>query len=544
MSYRIPKPAALFDGNVVQNFQALKGLLIEAGNEGIRMRNNGEVLGFTKGVGVVLNEDTLMRKMLSESPQIQALLTKSGLTPDAIKEWSLGSPIAQTPIQYTGITPYFVEGALLMLIPKDLHFRNRTPREKGIGQGIEYRRLTAVTNSGGAQPNVSPFFSSTSNTITVNGVTLNRPNQIAYSGDATFKPFVEMGYSDSVSMQQQFAAQGFTDAQAVSMLALLWADMLGEERALLNGRSTVLPITSFAATVAADSLAVNAGLPSGTATAVYITASTPQGESQAITATGTPVVSAVIGVKATVLTSVPAGTIALNFYVNMSGTYYKGTTVATIVGAYATGASPATYAVVAALPSTSADNGSGSTLGYDGAITEYSNASLGGYQLALNSVLSTSNPGGEFETALETLYTNQGADPDAIYFTGAASVALYNLLKNNAQNVSYRINLQTGENGVIMGGSVGGVVNPATSKMVDFIVHRYMPNGVAVIQSWEVPWADSGVTSCMKVVNTVDTMVIDWPQIGMSYDRSTYRYGTCVFEAPVLSGVITGIFNG
>jgi len=544
MSYRIPKPAALFDGNVVQNFQALKGLLIEAGNEGIRMRNNGEVLGFTKGVGVVLNEDTLMRKMLSESPQIQALLTKSGLTPDAIKEWSLGSPIAQTPIQYTGITPYFVEGALLMLIPKDLHFRNRTPREKGIGQGIEYRRLTAVTNSGGAQPNVSPFFSSTSNTITVNGVTLNRPNQIAYSGDATFKPFVEMGYSDSVSMQQQFAAQGFTDAQAVSMLALLWADMLGEERALLNGRSTVLPITSFAATVAADSLAVNAGLPSGTATAVYITASTPQGESQAITATGTPVVSAVIGVKATVLTSVPAGTIALNFYVNMSGTYYKGTTVATIVGAYATGASPATYAVVAALPSTSADNGSGSTLGYDGAITEYSNASLGGYQLALNSVLSTSNPGGEFETALETLYANQGADPDAIYFTGAASVALYNLLKNNAQNVSYRINLQTGENGVIMGGSVGGVVNPATSKMVDFIVHRYMPNGVAVIQSWEVPWADSGVTSCMKVVNTVDTMVIDWPQIGMSYDRSTYRYGTCVFEAPVLSGVITGIFNG
>jgi hypothetical protein len=532
MTYRIPKPGDLFDGNVVQNFQALKSLLIEAGNEGIRMRNSGEVLGFAKGVGVVLDGNAELRKTVT------AQLQKAGLTPDAIKEWELGSPIAQTPISYTGITPYFVEGALLMLIPKDLHFRNRTPREKGIGQGIEYRRLTAVTNSGGAQPNVSPFFSSTSNTITVNGVTLNRPNQIAYTGDATFKPFVEMGFSDSVSMQQQFAAQGFTDAQAVSMLALLWADMLGEERALLSGVSTALVVSGASGTAADDSTVTNSGLPGATITAAYATFSSAQGESKAITLSGTPTITAGHGIKITSLVGVPSGTIAINIYANYSGTYYKGTTVLT------TGASPATFTTVAALPSTSADNGSGNSLGYDGAISEYSNPALGGYQLALNGPLSTSNPGGEFETALEQLYVTQGADPDAIYFTGACSVALYNLLKNNAQNVSYRINLQTGENGVIMGGSVGGVVNPATSKMVDFIVHRYMPAGVAVIQSWEVPWADSGVTSCMKVVNTVDTMVIDWPQIGMSYDRSTYRYGTCVFEAPVLSGVITGITNG
>jgi len=532
MAYTIPRPDELFQENPVQNFQAVKSALLEAGNQGQNLSRSGDIAWGGKGVGIVKSERAAMLESLN----------KAGLDADLIKQWQIGNPIATTPVQYTGITPYNVESALLMLVPKDLHFRNSTPREKGIGQGLEYRRITSVSNSGGATANLSPFFTSTSTSASVNGFTFNIPPLISYGGDTTFKAFVEMGLSDSVSMQQQFASQGFTDAQAVSMLALLWADMLGEERALLNGVSTVLSVAGASATAAADATAVNAGLPSGTATAVYVTFSTAYGESKAITATGTPVVSAVIGVKLSALVA-PTGALGCNIYVNMSGTYYKGSTVFTIAGAFGAGASPATFAVVGALPSTSTDNGSFNSLGYDGAIQEYNNSALGGYQLAVNGALSTSNPGTEFETALTNLYITQGADPDAIYTTGAIAKNLYDLLKNNAQNVSYRINLQTGENGVMMGGSVGGVVNPSTSKMVDLLVHRYMPNGVALIQSWNVPWADSGVTSCMKVVNNIDTMVIDWPQISMSYIRSTYRYGTLIFEAPVLSGVLTNIYG-
>jgi len=532
VAYAIPSPRELFASNEVQNFQALKAALVEAGTTAQKRARSGEI-GFQRGVGIVENEVFAMR----------ASLIKAGLSADMIKEWELGNPIAQTPIQYTGITPYNVEGALLMLIPKDLHFRNSTPREKGIGQGLEYRRLTAVSNSGGSIATQTPFFQSVSNTISVNGTTLNRPPLISYAGDATFKAFVEMGFTDTVSMQQQFASQGFTDAQAISMLALLWADMLGEERAMLNGVSTVLSIVGASATIAADSTNTTSGLPSATVTAGYITFSTAYGESKAITATGTPTTSAGEGVKISVAAGFPQGAIAANIYLNYSGTYYKGTTVIVGVGSGSNLGSPATFATVAALPSTSVDNGSAVTYGYDGAIQEYNNPSLGGYQLALQGPLSTSNPGTEFETALTTLYVQQGANPDAIYTTGSIAKALYDLLKNNAQNVSYRINLQTGENGVVMGGSVGGVVNPATSKMVDLVVHRYMPAGVALIQSWTVPWPDSGVTSCMKVVNNVDTMVIDWPQIGMTYDRSTYRYGTLIFEAPILAGIITQINN-
>lgn len=521
MAYTAPQPHELFDGpDAAAKYQEVINRIKDAGNAGYQGKAAGDY--FAPGVGIVK----------SAHSQAAEMLNKAGVTPDLVKEWELGNPIATTPVQYTGITPYNVESALLMIVPKELKLRNRTPRQKGIGQGLEYRRITGVSNSGsGGVANLSPFFSSTSNTVSVNGVSWNLPPLISYAGDTTFKPFVEMGFTDTVSVQQQFAAQGFTDAKAVSALALIWADMLGEERALLNARSTVLSVSGASGTAADDTSVTGSGLPGATATAVYATFSTSYGESKAITLTGTPTTSAGDGIKITSLTGVPAGTLAINIYVNYSGTYYKGTTVLT------TGASPKTFATVAALPSTSADNGSANTLGYDGMITEYSNSSLSGYQLALNGALALDT----FTTALQTLYITQGADPDAIYTTGSITQAAFDLIQSQGTATSYRANFVTGDNGITVGGAVTGFVNPATGKVVEFSAHRYMPNGVAAIQSWQVPWPDSGVTSTMKVVNTVDTMVIDWPWVDMAYKTSTYRYGTVVFEAPILSGIVTNI---
>jgi len=36
-------------------------------------------------------------------------------------------------------------------------------------------------------------------------------------------------------------------------------------------------------------------------------------------------------------------------------------------------------------------------------------------------------------------------------------------------------------------------------------------------------------------------MIIEWPQIGFSYDISSYTYGSLAFRAPAWSGAITGI---
>lgn len=517
----VPLPREL--GMSVEQYEALKTFLADNITATDAAKARGDIAGFAPKVGIVK----------SAAAQARELLTKGGVSADLVKEWELGSPVAQTAVQYTGYTPYNVEPAVLMIVPKELKLRNATARVKGIGQGLEYRRVTAVSNSGGSVANLTPFFTSTSNTITVNGTTLNRPPLISYAGDTTFKPYVEMGFTDTVSIQQQFAGQGFTDVRALSHLALIWSHVLGEERALLNARSTVLSVSGASGTAADDTSTTNSGLPGATATAVYATFSTSYGESKAITLTGTPTTSAGDGIKITSLTGVPAGTLAINIYANYSGTYYKGTTVLT------TGASPKTFATVAALPSTSVDNGSAVTTGYDGAITEFNNSALGGYQLALNAVLALDT----FTTALQTLYIQQGADPDWILTTGSITQAAFDLIQTQGTATSYRANFTTGDNGITVGGAVTGFVNPATGKVVEFSAHRYMPAGVAVIHSTQVPWPDSNVSSTMKVSNVVDTMVIDWPQIGMTYDQSTYTYGTLVFEAPILSGCVTNINN-
>jgi len=94
---------------------------------------------------------------------------------------------------------------------------------------------------------------------------------------------------------------------------------------------------------------------------------------------------------------------------------------------------------------------------------------------------------------------------------------------------------------VVLGSLVNAIQNEATGKMVDMITHRFMPAGVAVVHSKQLPFPDSGVSNTVSVCNVTDSMVIDWPTIGFSYDLSTYTYGTALFRAPSWSGLITGI---
>lgn len=526
MRTAVPTPRDL--GVSVQEYDNILTTLKSIIADGDERKARGETM-FVPGKGIV---PTPRGERAALAAQFAEFASTKGVSPDLVKEWELGTPIAQTPVQYTGITPYNVEPAVLQIVPKELKLRNSTPREKGVGQGLEYRRITGVSNSGsGGVANLSPFFSSVSNTITVNGTTLNRPSNISYAGDTTFAPYVELGFSDQVSYQQAFASMGFTDARALSQLVLIWAHMLGEERAMLSARNTALSVTGASGTAADDTSTTGSGLPAGTTTAVYATFSTSYGESKAITLSGTPTTSAGDGIKITSLTGVPSGTLAINIYANYSGTYYKGTTVLT------TGASPATFSTVTSLPSTSADNGSYNSLGYNGFITEFT-GSASGYTQNLNAALTSIDT---FQSALSQMYITNGADPDVIWTTGSIMNTLWTIIQNATSSNGYRVNLLSGDNGTVAGGAVTGVVNPSTGKVVDVSAHRYMPNGVAVIHSLQVPWPDSGVTACAKVSSVVDLNVIEWPQIGMSWDSSTYSYQTLVFEAPILSGTITNI---
>ena len=63
------------------------------------------------------------------------------------------------------------------------------------------------------------------------------------------------------------------------------------------------------------------------------------------------------------------------------------------------------------------------------------------------------------------------------------------------------------------------------SMVVDLITHRFMPAGVAVVVQKQLPFPDSGVSATVEAHNVCDSLVIEWPQIGFTYDISSYTYG-------------------
>ena len=359
----------LTDGDPVRA-EAVKSAIFAALQRGEELKAAGYV--FIPGEGV---KNPRQEKMLAD-------LSTKGVTPDTVKEWDFANPVSNTAIQYSGLTPYSLEDALIHLYPKDLTLRNSAARQTKAGPGFEFRRILSVTNSA-YNKNVSPFFISTSNTISVNGTTLNRPPNITYTGDATFLPYVEMGWSDEVALRLVYAANGWSDPQAESALALLNAHMLGEEKALLMARSTSLALGGITATAASSSTVTSgSGLPSGSVTSVLFDFYTGLGESEAVSATQSITLSAGHGIDLTFTGTVPAGAVAVNTYVEISAAWYKGFT--TLTG----GISPATFAAYSGtVPSTTADNGSNPAYTLGGSfIAGASSSTIAGYDGLISEV--------------------------------------------------------------------------------------------------------------------------------------------------------------
>ena len=552
MAITAPSIDELFGGlpkeQRLDRFEAYKSALSACQTRGRVEAARGEA-SFERGVGIVKSAGARLRDDLSKSVSADQLAAvESALAgTDIVKEWTLTNPLSGAPYTNIGLVPYDLQPALEMLVPKTFILRNSIARVGAVGQALEFRRILGVSNSRtGGVGNLNTFFNSNTNTQSFNGVTLNRPNLISYSADRIVKPFVEQGISDSVSLQAEFAGKGYADLRQLSHTAAIWSHMLGEENNMLNAVSTALSVSGVTATIALDATVSGSGLPAGAVTAQYVTFQSAAGESQAITPAGSVTAVAGQGVKVSALSSTPAGCIGINVYVTIGSSTYKGSTPVNAVGA-----SPAIFSVVTALPSTSADNGSangnvfgGTTLGtsgYDGFVSELTNPTYSGYINALNGNLSTSEPGGDFQSAFVSLFNSVQADPDWILTTAAVRRELSKTIQSNASTQGYRLTLESGADGVGIGSVVGAIANEATGKLVDVMAHRFCPSGVAIIHSTQLPFPDSGVSTTVTANNVVDQMVIEWPQIGMSYDLSTYTYGTLAFHAPAWSGIITGI---
>ena len=532
----------------VERFEAYKSALSAVHTRTLEKSARGEI-SFDPKRGVI--EKASVADRISEfSSEISKSISGDALAAvnsalanvsDIQKNITLTSPLNNSTSGVTGLVPYNLESVLGLLVPKELTLRNSVARETAVGQAVEFRRINGVSNSGtGSVANLSTFFTSNSASTSFNGITLNRPTQITYAADKIVQSFVEQGISDSVSLQAEFAGKGYTDLRQLSHTAALWSHLLGEERNMLNGCVTPLlssaQITSFGTGTVASADTTATGFPSSFNTqtvACSITFTSALGETAAISAGSVTGVTGQ-GAKVAFTATVPAGAVALNVYAVYNSVVYKATSLS-----LASGQTGLAFALVTGTAAPAVDASYASN-GYDGFISTFGQS--GGYTKQYNAtVAGLSEPAGFFQDAFVSMFNTNMADPDVIYTSATVRRNIAASMQKNASNAAYRLTYETGADGVTLGSLVNAIQNEATGKMVDLVTHRFMPAGTAVIHSKNLPFPDSGVSQTVSAVNVVDTMVIDWPQIGFSYDLSTYTYGTVLFRAPAWSGLITGL---
>ena len=552
MAYAAPTLDQMFGGDV-ERFEAYKAALSAVHSQTLSAHKRGEI-SFDPTRGIVKNATVAdrvaeLRSDLSKAvsgDQLAAVTSALDGIDSIQKDLNLTSPLNNNSSGVSGLVPYNLDPVLSLLIPKELYLRNTTARIKAQGQALEYRRITGVSNAGvGGVANLSTFFSSASAATSFGGVTLNRPTKISYAADKIVKSFVEQGVSDSVSLQAEFAGQGYTDLRQLSHTALIWAHFLGEERNMMNAVSTALSTSGLTFTAANDATAPATGAAAGAAT-VKVTLSSAYGETAALSA-GSVTLVANQGVKVTYTGTIPAAAVALNIYIldSASATWkatqvslasgVAGNTFATSSAAPSSDGSYNTYAAGSSVP-TSTTTGTG----YDGFVSTL--AQFGGYQKQFNGAVSSqSEPAAFLQDAFVSLFNSVMGDPDVVITSAAVRRAIAAAIQQNASTASYRLNYETGADGVVLGSLVQAVQNEATGRMVELVTHRFIPAGVALVHQKQLPFPDSGVSQTVEAHNVVDSMVIEWPQIGFTYDISSYTYGALAFRAPAWSGIITGI---
>ena len=507
------------------------------------------------------------------TPEMQAEVQADLAAMSALKD-ELSKDISTT--VPGNLHPYDLEDPAKRLVPRFTPLRNEIPRAKGIGTAREYRRILGYTNSGlGGVVDQTPFFNSetglnggsTASYPSFGALTLIRGQKIQYAMDVHTVPYMEMSLSDSVGWKAQFANLGFENTRALSQMALLWAHMLGEEKAILWGRGGAPYAGAVAAPTTGTPTSGGAAIGSGFGTTVFIkvTSYTGMGESlpfaeqtsavltanQALVIPNTPVAGALAyGVYASTTTNtetfqgffVPqaggtnAGKLVVNSFVS------GGRTVPVADGSFSANAYDGIITTLI-----SGGSGPSGGAGYVGNFPALYNA--GGQQSSVyNPALAAAGQVGDkpWQDMFASLFASVYADPEEVWLSAVQRRQLADFVRNNGSGASaYRITMGQSEfgDGVTVGGYVTGLANESspTDRLVELRVHPYMPSGVSFARSRTLPVPDSGIGDTNTMVEVQGYMSVDWPEIQFTYDASTYWFGTLLHYAPAWSGVLYGL---
>lgn len=453
--------------------------------------------------------------------------------------------------------PYDLEAPAKVLVPRFTPLRNEMARQKGHGTAREFRRILGYSNTGmGGVANLTPFFSSESGSslaaggATFGALNLVRGQKISYAMDTRSVGYVEMSLSDVVSWKAQFSNLGFEDSRQLSQMALLWAHLLGEERAMLYGRGAG---TGYEGVVAAPGLGTVTASGTGsnfTAVAQYIKVTSYTGMGESLASAEKTVTPAAGNNLVIPLSNQPTGALMYGVYISQAtGTetfqgFFQPVNGNLTISNYVTGGG--------VVPSV---DGSANADAYDGYLSVLTDPAQAGYaaradvlypgQTIYNATPANQVGDKPWQDAFASLYASVYADPDEVWLAATQRRSLADFLRS-ASNTSaaYRITLsEDGANGATVGAAVTGLVNESspTDKVTRLRVHPYMPSGCSFINSRTLNIPDSHIADTVVATNVQDYMSVDWTPIQFSYDASTYQLGTIIHYAPKWSGSIVGL---
>jgi hypothetical protein len=470
---------------------------------------------------------------------------------DIQKDITLTSPLS------TSFAAFDLEAPSKMLTPRPTPLRNRIPRKKGVGTSHRVKRITGYTGTGtGGQGQIFPGITE-STTTAFGSINFERGPKISYTADDLILPYNSYSLSDSVSFDANFSGLGYQDLRQLSSTSTLYATMLMEERMMLMARGTA---SGYSGALAQVTSVVTASPVAGTgqtalASGTYYVVVTADagisgngfGESIA-SAIGTETV--VTGDVLSISFPAVTGALGYNIYVGTStglanlkyqGTV-KGALTGVINGAGTTSllANNFAFSTTGAAATRATADTSAYATGYDGILPTVLGPNSG-FNNAINSTFSTSNPGGEFQTVFANLYSNVKADPDMVLLNGNDRKQLSDAIKSGS-NANYRLVInQPGEGGTTYGSIVTGLQNEVTGKAVDLMVHPWLNSGVAPVLSFTLPIPDTEVSDVWANFLVQDYMGIQWPVTQFAYEFSTYFRGTFFCTAPAWNGAVSGI---
>jgi hypothetical protein len=504
--------------------------------------------------------------------QLEALVANKSLTPDAAsglqnalaaqrlamqdiqKDITLTSPLS------TSFAAFDLEAPAKMLTPRPTPLRNRIPRKKGVGTSHRQKQILGYTGTGtGGVGNTWPGITQ-STTTQFGAIDYERGPKISYAAQDLILPYNSYSLSDSVTFDANFSGLGYQDLRQLSSTSTLYATMLMEERMMLMARGTASGYSGAlsAPTFTLASPVAVTGQTALAATTYYVNVTADAGISgngfgESILGTEANTAVASGDVLTITVASPVTGALGYNIYVGTAtgnanlkyqGTL-KGTGTFTIQGAGTQGliGNNAAFTTTGAAATRAAADTSAYSTGYDGILATVLGPNSG-FNNAINSTFSTSNPGGEFQTAFAAMYQNVKADPDMVLLNGNDRKQLSDAIKSGS-NANYRLVINNpGEDGTTYGSVVTGLQNEVTGKSVDLMVHPWLNQGVAPILSFTLPIPDTEVSDVWANFLVQDYMGIQWPVTQFSYDFSTYFRGTFFCSAPAWNGAVSGIVNG